>query len=317
MNIDHDDANPALTEGPAQKKLKDNVEWRITFDQTQGVRTLIDVVGGILQRINLRVKYDERRKVHFLCIDSIDPSHICMIQARLLCEKTHNLTEDVSFCVEEKIFNLIMKHIPNHYSVDFEKRRDSADIHVRGYETLSNSHQTHFEMRTLVDDGEIMHLNDIEYKHQIEMDLSLLRQIVKMSKSLNSEQLEFIVKKPKNDENERILRTVFTIASRGDAVQSHKFYSATVAENPRDKEGPCIIRAATDSTGPECEDEADMAVVYSDAFANEYLSNFLKNMERQIITMKLSQDKPLIVHYPLGADKSYICFVLAPKTADD
>ena len=46
------------------------------------------------------------------------------------------------------------------------------------------------------------------------------------------------------------------------------------------------------------------------------LNFFLKSMERQIITMKLSQDKPLIVHYPLGADKSYICFVLAPKTAE-
>ena len=30
----------------------------------------------------------------------------------------------------------------------------------------------------------------------------------------------------------------------------------------------------------------------------------------------LPQDKPLIVHYPLGANRSYICFVLAPKQAE-
>ena len=52
-------------------------------------------------------------------------------------------------------------------------------------------------------------------------------------------------------------------------------------------------------------------------FSASYLNLFLKSMERQIITMKLSQDRPLLVHYPLGADKSYICFVLAPKTAEE
>ena len=92
----------------------------------------------------------------------------------------------------------------------------------------------------------------------------------------------------------------------------------------------------------------DMIEQYSDSFSTSYLNYFLKSMERQIITMKLSkvirclpppashsrpasqsrhasphivshrlllQDKPLILHYPLGADMSYICFVLAPKTS--
>ena len=30
------------------------------------------------------IVYDERRGAHYLCIDSIDPQHVCMIQARLM-----------------------------------------------------------------------------------------------------------------------------------------------------------------------------------------------------------------------------------------
>lgn len=290
---------------------EDTLEWRVTFDQTQGLRTLVEVVGNILTRVNFRVTYDERKSMHFLCIDSIDPQHVCMIQARLICEKTTGMgKEEVSFCVDSNIFNLILKSVPSHYSLDLEKHSTSADIHINAYETLSNSHHTNFELPTLVDDSETMQLSDMAYKYTIEIDLGTLRQIVKMSMSLRSNQLDLIVREPETM-GAGVNRTTFTIASRGDAAQAHNFHSATISEGS----DSCIIRAATDSTAPEMSAKG-MKEVYKDAFSAQYLNYFLKSMERQIITMKLSQDKPLIVHYPLGADKSYICFVLAPKTSE-
>lgn len=289
------------------------MEWRVTFDQTQGLRTLVEVVGNILNRVNFRIRYDKKKDVHFLCIDSIDPQHVCMIQARLLCEKTFNLNRDVDFCVDSNVLNLILKNIPQHYSLDLEKYTNTADVHVRAYETLSNSHQVDFELPTLVDDSETMQLSDMSYKYTIEIDLGTLRQIVKMSMSLRAQQLDFIVKKPRNADAS-ILHTVFTIASRGDAAQAHNFYSATVTEGNPDE--PCVIRAATDATAPES-DNTDLEIVYKDSFSCQYLNFFLKSMERSIITLRLSQDRPLVVHYPLGADKSYACFVLAPKTSEE
>lgn len=290
------------------------LEWRITFDQTTGLRTLVDVVGNILTRVNFRIAKDDKRDVTFLCIDSIDPQHVCMIQARLVCEKTVGIDRNVvDFCVDSGILNLILKSVPSHYSLDLEKHADSADIRINAYETLSNSHQTTFEIPTLVDDSETMQLTDMAYKYTIEIDLGTLRQIVKMSMSLRAQQLEFNVKEPES-KGQGVCRTTFTIASRGDASQAHSFHSATVSEQGQGES--YVIRAATDSTAPDSS-VSGMKVVYRDSFSAQYLNFFLKSMERQIITMKLSQDKPLIVHYPLGADRSYICFVLAPKTADD
>jgi hypothetical protein len=302
------------SEGPVSKKAKVAQEWKITFDQTQGLRTLVEVVCNILTRVNFRVIFDSNRETHYLCIDSIDPQHVCMIQARLMCEKTENVDQkkEVDFCIDSNILNLILKSIPSHYSLDISKHCDSADLKLRAYETLSNSHNTEYIIPTLVDDSETMQLTDMNYNYTIEIDLGMLRQIVKMSMSLRAQQLEFSVNEPVTKIS-GLLRTMFTITSHGDATQSHNFHSSTVAENG--DEDNYVIRAATDSTTTNPVDHTK--TVYKDAFSAQYLNFFLKSMERQIITMKLSQDKPLIVHYPLGADKSYICFVLAPKQTDE
>ena len=292
------------------KKQKVSVEeWRITFDQTQGLRTLVDVVGNILTRVNFRITYDAAKKTNFLCIDSIDPQHVCMIQARLVCEREQIDGEDITFCLESSVLNTCLKSVPSHYSLDLRKYSDSANIQLKAYETVSNSHNTTFELNTLVDDSETMQLSDMTYTFTIEIDLSTLRQIVKMSMSLRATQIDMIVNQPSDSSDER---TQFTISSTGDATQSHNFNSATVKENDSNS---CVIRAATDTTAPEG-DTVDMVQKYKDTFSAQYLNFFLKSMERQIITMKLSQDKPLILHYPLGAQMSYICFVLAPQVID-
>lgn len=297
-------------------KLNDNdVEYKITFDQTQGLRTLVDVVGNILTRVNFRINHDVKNDVFFLCIDSIDPQHVCMIQARLTCEKVWGLKGGETFCVDTAILNTLLKNVPAHYSLDLVKQKSSADMCMRTYESLSNSHETHYVLSTLVDDSETMTLSDMRYKYTIEMDLGTLRQIVKMSQQLRATHVDFSVREPSKVGN-GVSRTTFSIASHGDASQEHRFNSATVTE-PGSENQTCVIRAATDSTGPETVEGELMETKYKDSFSTQYLNYFLKSMERQIITMRLSQDKPLIVHYPLGAERSYICFVLAPKTSDD
>jgi len=175
-------------------------EWKITFDQTQGLRTLVEVVGNILTRVNFRIKHDPKKDMFFMCIDSIDPQHVCMIQARLTCEKTFNLKEDVDFCVDTTILNTLLKSVPAHYSLDLVKKEGCADIFMRTYETLSNSHETHFVLSTLVDDSETMALSDMFYKYTIEIDLGTLRSIVKMSMALRANHIDMSVREPQQKE---------------------------------------------------------------------------------------------------------------------
>ena len=298
------------------KKQRLGVEWRLVFNQTQSLRTLIDVVGNILTRINLRLTKENDE--FFLCIDSIDPQHVCMVQARLVCEHaTMTQPDSVTFCVDSSQFNTCLKSVPSHYSLEMYRKEGSADIHMCAYETLSNSHVLRFEVPTLLDESETMQLHDMAYKYTIEMDLGTLRSIIKMSISLRAQHVDFKVLHPQPDhvDSEDILHTVFSVSANGDCKQEHDFFSATVRE---EGDSECIIRAAMDSSTPVNKLEtSNMICSYCDAFATNYLNLFLKSMERQIITMKMSKDQPLVLNYPLGAENSYIKFVLAPKTDDN
>ena len=317
-NTDNKRKNDENSELSNKKQALDNsILWKITFDQTQSLRTLVDVVGNILNRINFRVIKDKKRDVFFLCIDSIDPTRVCMIQSRLYCEKTYNLNGGIEFCLDSSILNLILKSIDAHYSIDIIQYKGSSDIQVLAYEQLSNSHHTEFKLPTLIDESETMSLLPMQFTEDdpcyvVEIDLAAMRKIVKMSISLRSQRLGFKVSKPQNASSSSTARTTFSIVSSGDAHQTQCFHSATVAEG--DEKNTYIIRAATDSTAP---DEADNStIIYNESFATSFLNDFMKSMDRTIITMKLSSGNPLILHYPLGAERSYICFVLAPQTEE-
>ena len=302
--------------GSTVKRLKSDTEWRITLHQTQGFRTLVDVVSPILTRVNFHVTKDVQKADNFfLCIDSVDPTHVCMVQARLGCEKTFQLKGDESFCVESRILNTLLKSVPPHYSLDLEKKTTSADIFMRTYESLSNSHETYYTLSTLVDESQRCKLEDMCYAYTIEIELTTLRQIAKMSQQLQAKNLKFVVLEPECSKA-GVYHTMFSILSAGDAIQEHRFNSVTTSD-PKYATDTCLIRAATDSTSSESGDVTRMIERYNESFSTTFMNYFLKSMERQMITLKLSNDKPLVLTYPLGADSSIVSFILAPKTDNE
>jgi len=288
---------------------KGKVEWLVVFGQPHGFRTLVDVVCNILTRVKFELFWDVTKQMFFLGIDSIDPQHVCMIQSRLLCDDVHNLEAPTDFCVSTGILNTCLKSIPPHYSLDIIKYENSDDIFLRGYETASNSHSLTFSINTFCDEGGSIHLPDMEYDYIIEIDLGTLRHIVKTSISMQADIISFQVDK---GTSKNVTHTIFTVGYVGSASCKNEFKSSTICETPG---SCCVIRAATDATDV-ISMVTNMKKEYFDTFSAKYLQYFLKSMERSMITMKLSPEKPLILNYPLGIEESYMLFVLAPKTED-
>jgi len=293
----------------------DGLVWRASFHQTNGLKTLIDVVCNILTRINLSISYDADKGESHLCIDSIDPQQVCMIKARLQCENTKGIEKKTEFCIESSVLNLFLKSLPAHYSVNLEQREGSSDLRVFAYETLNANHTTELLMPTFMDDGETMQLFDMKYDYTLEMDLTTLRQHVKMSQALNAKHLTFkVYEPPDEDTDDKTRKSLLTIESRdGDSRYKQSFHSATIREENQDT---CTIRAALDSTDPD-KSHASWKLKFDEDFSTQYMNHFLKSMDRQVITMKLTKDRPFIMNYQLSADGCYVCFVLAPKTRDD
>lgn len=282
-----------------------NTTFHITFDQTIPLKTLIDVVSNVLLRVEVCIVKDD--KFEGIQIESIDHKHVCLIYAKLAC-KVNAMGDDAKFCVDTQTLNTCLKAIQPHVSVDIRGYADSSDVTLHGYETISNNYCTTFHIPTLVSDAESIKLTSMDYTFTVELDVNTLRNIVKNTLMLKGSDIRFRVEEQAESQPYRY--TVFTIATDGNAKQTHQFHSVTESKGG----GTCIIR--TDETGVDLPSVGELRVRYEDSFSATYISNFLKSMERQNINLLLSKDKPLILQYPLGAEKSKIWFVLAPKIKD-
>lgn len=286
------------------KKAK-SVEWTITFDQVQSFQKLLEVVSNVLTHVTMTIKCENSNSPR-IEIDSIDPKKVCMVMARL--DATSGFAENASFCVKSKALLTCLGSCPSHYSIDITKYTGSSMINMKSYETLSNSHTYEAEIKTIVDDSEGGKLSDLRFKYVIEMDLFMLRGIVKSANSLSSEDIRFQVFEPSESNGRKI--TAFKISAEGgdDATPANVFVSEVDADSN-------VIR--TEENIKTEIDVEDMIIKYDHRFSTQYLNYFFKSMERQNLTMKLSPEKPLVIEYPLGKDGSYITFVLAARNESD
>ena len=301
------DIQPVDNAEHVDKKARNDIDegFNLTFDHLQPLRILVDVIQNILNRVEVKiVKNDTFEGIH---IESIDPKHVCLIVARLGAT-VKMCADDSTFCVDTSTLNTCLKAVQSHFSLDMKSNPNTSDITMCAYENISNNYWTTFNIPTLVHDGDSVRLTDLDYDYTIEIDLNTLRNIVKNTIALKGEEINLTVEVPKNKNSYNY--TVFTITTDGAATQKHQFHSIT--EN---KPGStCVIR--TEEGGVDIPEVDNFEKKYSENFSAHYLSLFLKSMERQVISMRLSPTKPLILNYPLGTESSYICFVLAPKAKD-
>ena len=310
-------AGAAVDSSPHRKRAARSAhEWKLVFDQTQGLHCLVDVVANILKRIHFIVVRDRKQDATFLCIDSVNPEQNCLVQAKLLCDNADVADgTGTSFCVDSETLKKCLKNITNHYSLEIVKYRDSSDVQLKAYEPMSNSHSTSYTISTLLEEDCDQKFRGLEYLKIVEVDLGLLRGMIKVAKDLQSDVVELSVHEPR-EEQDGVMCSRFRIRSFGDATQEQSFTSSTAREAGVEADGPSIIRAVTDSSMHDI-DNHPFDCVYKDTFSTEYMHLFLKSMDRQLIRVHLTPDQPLVLNYPIGPEASHINFVLAPRLGDE
>lgn len=275
----------------------------LRFDQTNAVRTLVDLVSSILTRLSFRITTEEGQT--FLSLDAVDTHHVCMVKARLLCEQIGEAEEDLRFCVDSQLLNSIIKHVESHYSIDFHIKADGSHLSLMAYESITNNgHEQNFVVPVLVNDEDVMKLKEAEYDHTLIIDLNRLRKFVKLSSTLQADCIEFSVEEREKNGSDRV--HCIRMKANCDGSPEELFRSKTK------KDGDAVIRASTESLIEE-EDMQEGTVVYRDSFAVTYLSLFFRSMEKACIKIQLMENYPLYATYPLGTDNSFVSFVLAPK----
>lgn len=300
---------------PPAKRSR-TVQWRATFDQCASLVKLLGIMDKVLSTISMRlVKTPDGGRLH---IDSMNDHKTCLVQARMDVMKfeTFEGGDYVTFCTNAKPLIACINSTPAHFSLEIVQYSGSSSLFMRSFDNLSNSHVFEAEVKTIADESETADMVDLTYKFEVQIDLGILRNIVKVAHYLSAQDIRLQVFEPRDDSGSDQRLTAFRVSAEGgvEATPANTFMSQLGCDSN-------VIR--TEDNIQSDVNVEDMRETFSASFDAEYMHDFMKAMERQTLSMKMSPNddgspaQPLIMEYPLGKNGDYIKFILAAKVPDE
>jgi len=156
------------------------------------------------------------------------------------------------------------------------------------YEPEVNTYTPTFKLRTLAKDPDSIHLQVMNYKILVDIDLQTFRNAIKTAKDHKADSVDLKVLSPKGQKGPR-RTTFFVVAYESDEVNSlFPYQSVTETEESTGPEARCTesessekplcIKASENVAGDYdgLPSEGDLDVLYSAKFAVDYLFLFVK-----------------------------------------
>lgn len=297
--------------------------FHATIASRMNFATLIYSLNNILPECKIYVLNNSRFKG--LKIDSTAPGLVCMLKSVFACaavsiDDTPETKggKKTSFCVNLKRLSKYLQACRGSI-VELYQRKGDARITLDCPET--NPRRT-YTMSTLDIDFETHDLNDLSTKYQIQFPVNEIKDFTRLIDNVGCRHFTINVETSEHhvdydEDQRRVAHTFVTLLAEGDHDrQSFGFYSRAVLEN--EDTGEMRI-CCTDNISDASKRQAKALVrhTYKDSFSVSYVNLFFKNLENSSVWMNLSDDGPLILHYSLGSEMSYMRLVLAPRTNDD
>ena len=207
--------------------------------------------------------------------------------------------------------------------LDIYRKTGSTDITLRVHEPGSSRSLSTYEIKTLARESETMPLDEMIMSYYVEIELEAFRTALKMAKTKKADSTQFRLYEASTSQD-AVQCMWFVLSYHGEDTRgTHPFPSRIVVSKSNVHGEPTIVRVAsaeedmTEGEGAEEEDFAKYKLLYSGEFAVEYLNNFVRNMEKVNVTLRLKNGNPLILDYPLGSvTTDSLRYVLAARMSD-
>ena len=300
---------PAVASEPVAKRTKTTAsayEFELQIQHLKAFRQLIEVCGSVLRHIFITVT---PRKTAgggcMLSVDSIDPHHVCMVQARLVCDGTI-AKESVSFCIEKETLSTCLKNVPKQHLLHISQKAGSAEVEFKSVDGMTSKVDLEVEMSTFDEEPETIELDDLDYEFLHETHMPSLKEVIKFAKDINCDLIKLTMLydgTPLAAAAGKTREAALSVSGKGTAAKFSRNLTSCGA-------------AATGSTITTTSDST-LKVGHSNEFSLDFLIKMLKAMEDQYITLKMGNELPLLMHYSLGVEDSYVRFVLAPQSHEE
>ena len=281
-------------------------------------KTLATIVGNVLSDAPIILRKTSEGSC--LYVDSMDPMQVCCIKAQfpLSLQMAEDQNGRVDFTLKMKLFNNILKHVGQNSALEIYQVFGDPKLKIvcTGDDGIRS-----FEQRTIQADPGDTEFVDINSFMTIHLELSTLKSFLRAAKDLRCEEIAMIVERTNNGEEVGAHR-YFTLQMRGDeGVSSSWTYQSSAAAAPEASSAD-VFMADEDRTGEKMDvyrrlsEEKKLAEVYNSTFPTDFLVNFTRGIDRNIISLSVGKDSPLILNYELGPEGAEVQYILAPQVDD-
>ncbi len=288
-------------------------DFVVRIPYPQPFKTMIEIMAHVL--VDCHFKVEATPTFCGLCVESVDESKVCLINARFACEAAVAGGVPQTFCVKMAVLNALLKSVAAGVCITLSRNVGEAEVHMTADKPGSQAHYQEFTIRTLDREYEECSVGNLSGNFTIEIDLTEFRGLVKMAKELKADDLTFEIMEPLKRGDVRL--SYFIISVKGDAECRNVYTSATEWKTGDDQS---VIIKTVEQGADSCvkmPDPGKMRQCMHEKFSIAYLTNFLASLKQASLTIQLSSEgDPMMMRHPLGGD-SHISFVLAPKLKDE
>lgn len=299
-------------------------EFFLVMYNSTPFKDLISLITDVLENISIKVVTKQMKSgepFKGITINSMDSKKVSMIVARLKFDEIFPPTiKDQSFCVSSKVFASLVETIKPGCCLELKKEKGSNSVDIRGYNPNKRNYESDLSISTLDSVEDAPRLDIIGYNFVIDMDLDVLRKITRLAQKQHIE-AEYIVFEIFQgvDEKLQVKNTKICISldvTAGASTTKVTLRSVTKWEK-QNSDQTVIITLDKDLEKNSCGDD-NLKSVFREKFSTKYLHSFLKSMDKQMITLRMSPKKPLVIMYPLGGGTNigHVHFILAPSSSE-
>ena len=314
--MSHPSENPKKRQKTQKTKTFD---WKLTLATPQTFKTLLAIVEPTVSNVPFQVcmgtRDGEGAPFTGLRMDAMNTSKVCMVKAAYECAVTVSSTlRNELFCVDTFMLRNLLRDVAAAHEIEMIRYTDSPTVTINTHDKTDTTNLSVSTIQLMDVDCNIVDLDmfSLDFSYVVEIELDRLKHVCRMVNSIRSSTIEFRMDEPETQPaHERHHRCSITADGEGASI-CKMHHTITEAQNEAGIEHMSVVQASHASV----DDDDDLLNKYQGVFPILYMNGVLKSMDRQTIQLYLGEELPLVMHYGLGNDMSYIKIILAPREGD-
>jgi hypothetical protein len=306
--------------GPPTKKTKRSFDWKLVLSTPQTFKTLLNTVHPTVENVTFQVCMEEEddkggKSFSGIRIDAINSSKVCLIKVAYECDVTASSElRNEWFSIDVALLKKLLKRVQPSNVIEMTMYTDGASVEVKinDREDRNNWSVSTIQLMEDSSQGNDYDIVNMTFNHVIEMDLDRLKQTCDLVDKIGSTEIEFCIEEPEEQPDSEH-HNFFTISAQGEGASTRKIHHTKRISDRENPEEICVC-VVTNPDNDIDYDAIKLVQKYSGSFPNVYMNGVLKSMERQTIQLYFGEGLPLVMHYGLGNDTSYVKVILALKS---